>query len=257
MKGVLKPMLQIGFKCNRGVVRKNNEDACFVIPNQDVYIVADGVGGNNSGEIASSTAVESLASFVKANDLGLCGSPDEIFGFFTEALDIANRRVFEMGREDSACRGMASTVVMSYINGGSAYLANVGDSRVYLYRDGQLLQLTEDHTYVNTLLKAGVISREQAAMDDRKNVITKALGAEVTVEPDFFQVNFIKDDVFIICTDGLYDEVDEDEMKKIIEENPSMSDVCAAMISAANENGGHDNITVISLKVTEEDVDEQ
>ena len=86
MKGVLKPMLQIGFKCNRGVVRKSNEDACFVIPNQDVYIVADGVGGNNSGEIASSTAVESLASFVKANDLGLCGSPDEIFGFFTEAL---------------------------------------------------------------------------------------------------------------------------------------------------------------------------
>ena len=137
------------------------------------------------------------------------------------------------------------------------YIANVGDSRVFLYRDGQLLQLTEDHTYVNTLLKAGVISREQAAMDDRKNVITKALGAEVTVEPDFFQVNFIKDDVFIICTDGLYDEVDEDEMKKIIEENPSMSDVCAAMISAANENGGHDNITVISLKVTEEDVDEQ
>ena len=80
-------MLQIGFKCNRGVVRKNNEDACFLIPNQDVYIVADGVGGNNSGEIASSTAVESLASFVKAGDLKSLKTPEEIFGFFTEAVD--------------------------------------------------------------------------------------------------------------------------------------------------------------------------
>ena len=94
-------MLQIGFKCNRGVVRKNNEDACFLIPNQDVYIVAVGVGGNNSGEIASSTAVESLASFVKAGDLKSCKTPEEIFGFFTEAVDSANRDVFEMNQENA------------------------------------------------------------------------------------------------------------------------------------------------------------
>ena len=144
-----------------------------------------------------------------------------------------------------------------YIKGGKAYIANVGDSRVYLYRNGELVQLTEDHTYVNTLLNAGIISQEQAAVDERKNVITKALGAEDTVEPDFFQLEIVKDDILILCTDGLYDEVDERSMKTILEKDISMSDVCAEMVDAANKNGGHDNITIISIKVTEEDVDEQ
>lgn len=152
---------------------------------------------------------------------------------------------------------MATTAAIVYIKGGKAYIANVGDSRVYLYRNGELVQLTEDHTYVNTLLNAGIISQEQAAVDERKNVITKALGAEDTVEPDFFQLEIVKNDILILCTDGLYDEVDERSMKTILEKDISMSDVCAEMVDAANKNGGHDNITIISIKVTEEDVDEQ
>ena len=253
MKGVLKPMLQIGFKCNRGVVRKNNEDACFVIPNQDVYIVADGVGGNNSGEIASSTAVESLASFVKANDLGLCGSPDEIFGFFTEALDIANRRVFEMGREDSACRGMASTVVMSYINGGSADLANVGDSRAYLFRNGRLKRITKDHTYVNELIDQGVITEKEAESHSQKNVITKAIGAESEVEPDFYKVGLARGDIMLLCTDGLYGEVGEDRMADMlrlaVSKDVKMNDLCGAFVDEAILAGGRDNITVICIRI--------
>ena len=253
MKGVLKPMLQIGFKCNRGVVRKNNEDACFVIPNQDVYIVADGVGGNNSGEIASSTAVESLASFVKANDLGLCGSPDEIFGFFTEALDIAHRRVFEMGREDSACRGMASTVVMSYINGGSAYLANVGDSRAYLFRNGRLKRITKDHTYVNELIDQGVITEKEAESHSQKNVITKAIGAESEVEPDFYKVGLARGDIMLLCTDGLYGEVGEDRMADMlrlaVSKDVKMNDLCGAFVDEAILAGGRDNITVICIRI--------
>ena len=253
MKGVLKPMLQIGFKCNRGVVRKNNEDACFVIPNQDVYIVADGVGGNNSGEIASSTAVESLASFVKANDLGLCGSPDEIFGFFTEALDIANRRVFEMGREDSACRGMASTVVMSYINGGSAYLANVGDSRAYLFRNGRLKRITKDHTYVNELIDQGVITEKEAESHSQKNVITKAIGAESEVEPEFYKVGLARGDIMLLCTDGLYGEVGEDRMADMlrlaVSKDVKMNDLCGAFVDEAILAGGRDNITVICIRI--------
>ena len=253
MKGVLKPMLQIGFKCNRGVVRKNNEDACFVIPNQDVYIVADSVGGNNSGEIASSTAVESLASFVKANDLGLCGSPDEIFGFFTEALDIANRRVFEMGREDSACRGMASTVVMSYINGGSAYLANVGDSRAYLFRNGKLKRITKDHTYVNELIDQGVITEKEAESHSQKNVITKAIGAESEVEPDFYKVGLARGDIMLLCTDGLYGEVGEDRMADMlrlaVSKDVKMNDLCGAFVDEAILAGGRDNITVICIRI--------
>lgn len=249
--------MQVGFKSDKGLKRSNNEDACFVLLPDKVYVVADGVGGGNAGEIASRTAVSEIANYVVEHPIANMTNKYAIVNYLQSCLDEANSKIFRMANTYKENTGMATTAVIVYAAFGKVFITNVGDSRVYLYRGGQLVQLTEDHTYVNTLLKAGVISREQAAMDDRKNVITKALGAEVTVEPDFFQVNFIKDDVFIICTDGLYDEVDEDEMKKIIEENPSMSDVCAAMISAANENGGHDNITVISLKVTEEDVDEQ
>lgn len=133
---------------------------------------------------------------------------------------------------------MATTAAIVYIKGGKAYIANVGDSRVYLYRNGELVQLTEDHTYVNTLLNAGIISQEQAAVDERKNVITKALGAEDTVEPDFFQLEIVKNDILILCTDGLYDEVDERSMKTILEKDISMSDVCAEMVDAAIKTEG-------------------
>ena len=110
---------------------------------------------------------------------------------------------------------------------------------------------------MNTLVKAGILSKEQAEVDERKNVITKALGAEPTVEPDFFQVEIMKDDIFVICTDGLYDEVENGEMIEVLNKHQSMSDVCTELINRANKNGGRDNITVICLKVTEEDIDEQ
>lgn len=128
---------------------------------------------------------------------------------------------------------------------------------MYLLRSGHLMQLTEDHTYVNTLVKAGLLSREEAELDTRKNVITKALGAENIVEPDFFQVEAKEDDIYIICTDGLYDEVGDAEIIEVLSSGASMTDVSAELINRANRNGGHDNITVISLKVTKEDIDEQ
>lgn len=246
-------MLQIGFKCNRGVVRKNNEDACFVIPNQDVYIVADGVGGNNSGEIASRTAVECLASFVKANDLDQCTSPEEVFGFMAEAISIANETVHEKGNSEPGCRGMATTVVMSYINDGSAYLANVGDSRAYLFREGRLKRITRDHTYVNELIDKGLITERDAESHSQKNVITKALGAEPTVEPDFYKVNLAEKDIMILCSDGLYGEVGEDKISEMLNiaaaENIRMNDLCAEFVDEAIMAGGRDNITVICIRI--------
>lgn len=246
-------MLQIGFKCNRGVVRKTNEDSCFVIPNQDVYIVADGVGGNNSGEIASSTAVESLAEFVRSNDLRSCRSPEEIFGFFTDAVDVANERVYRKGREDADCRGMATTVVMTYIRDGSAYLTNIGDSRAYLFRNGRLKRITKDHTYVNELIDQGVITEKEAEYHSQKNVITKALGAESQVDPDFYKVNLQRDDVMLLCSDGLYGEVGEDRMADMLrsgqENNTGMNELCAEFVNEAILAGGRDNITVICIKI--------
>ena len=240
---------QFGFKCNRGIVRTNNEDACFVIPSYDVYMVADGVGGNNSGEIASRTAVEIIAGYIRENNIEECATPDEIFGLFTQAIDMANREVFAMGRQNPNNRGMATTIVMTYIYEGAAYIANIGDSRAYLYRKGKMRRITRDHTYVNELIDQGLLTEEEAETHSQKNVITKALGAEPAVDPDFYRVGLAKNDVLILCSDGLYGEVGEEVIAEHIRSGKGMSDLCADLVNEANKAGGRDNITVVGLKI--------
>ena len=249
--------MQVGFKSDKGLRRSNNEDACFVLLPDKVYVVADGVGGGNAGEIASRTAVSEIANYRLEHPIANTTNKYAVVNYLQSCLDEANSKIFRMANTYEENTGMATTVVIVYVAFGKVFITNVGDSRAYLYRKGQLVQLTEDHTYVNTLVKAGVLSKEQAEFDDRKNVITKALGAEPTVEPDFFQLEIMKDDIFIICTDGLYDEVEDQEIIKVLSNKQSMSDVCSELIDRANKNGGRDNITVISLKVTEEDIHEQ
>lgn len=248
--------MEVGFKSDKGLWRTNNEDACFILLPDKVYVVADGVGGGNAGEIASRTAVSQIANYIVDNPIQEKDSKYKIASYFRECLDSANRKIFELSNKYEENYGMATTVVIVYADRGKAYITNVGDSRAYLFRENQLLQLTEDHTYVNTLVKAGILSREEAEVDERKNVITRALGADFEVEPDFFQVDIKKDDLIIICTDGLYDEVGNPEMIDVLRQNLSMSDVCRELVAIANKNGGHDNITVISLRVTEEDINE-
>lgn len=249
--------MQVGFKSDKGLRRSNNEDACFVLLLDKVYVVADGVGGGNAGEIASRTAVNEIANYVVEHPIANTTNKYAVVNYLQNCLDEANSKIFRMANTYEENTGMATTAVIVYAAFGKVFITNVGDSRVYLYRGGQLVQLTEDHTYVNTLVKAGILSKEQAEVDERKNVITKALGAEPTVEPDFFQVEIMKDDIFLICTDGLYDEVENPEIIQVLSKNQSMSDVCSELINRANMNGGRDNITIISLKVTEEDIYEQ
>ena len=200
--------MQVGFKSDKGLRRSNNEDACFVLLPDKVYVVADGVGGGNAGEIASRTAVNVIANYVVEHPIADMTNKYAIVNYLQSCLDEANSKIFSMANTYEENTGMATTAVIVYAAAGKVYITNVGDSRVYLYRGGQLVQLTEDHTYVNTLVKAGILSKEQAEVDERKNVITKALGAESTVEPDFFQIEMMTDDIFLICTDGLYDEVE-------------------------------------------------
>lgn len=249
--------MQVGFKSDKGMQRSNNEDACFVLLPDKVYVVADGVGGGNAGEIASRTAVSEIANYIMKHPIAGIHDKYEIVDYLQKCLDEANRKIFVMANTYEENSGMATTVIIVYAYDGKIFITNVGDSRVYLLRSGHLMQLTEDHTYVNTLVKAGLLSREEAELDTRKNVITKALGAENIVEPDFFQVEAMEDDIYIICTDGLYDEVGDAEIIEVLSSGASMTDVSAELINRANRNGGHDNITVISLKVTKEDIDEQ
>lgn len=242
-------MVQIGFKCNKGVVRENNEDACFVIPSHDVYIVADGVGGNNSGEIASRIAVSEIAGFVKEHDLSSYENDEDIFGFFYEAIEHANNMIYQSGIENPQHRGMATTVVTAYIHDNNAYVANIGDSRAYLFRNGKLKRITNDHTYVNELISKGLITEDEAENHEQKNVITRALGAEKSAAPDFYKLSLFKNDIMLLCTDGLYGEVSDEKMEAILKNCRSMNDTCAQMVDEANRCGGRDNITVVCVKI--------
>lgn len=246
--------MEVGFKTDKGQRRSNNEDACFVMKKDRVFIVADGVGGNNSGEIASRTCVNGVAKYVETNSMEGLSSEEDIKAYFEDCLKDVNFKILEMSQRFEKNKGMATTVVIAYMADNQMYIVNVGDSRAYILRDGQLTQITEDHTYVNTLLKAGIISKEEAENHENKNMITRAVGADYNIEPDFFRVPIYAGDIILICTDGLYGEVEKSELISRLTEEESMTHICNELVEAANRNGGSDNITMVVLKVTEDDI---
>ena len=244
--------MDVGFKTDKGKMRSNNEDAFFVMKHDGILIIADGVGGTRSGEIASHTAVNEVAQYFEDKPLK---ETDEM-GICTELLTAvkrANFRVYDTAQRYITNRGMATTMVIACVRGNDVYICNVGDSRAYVFDGVELTQISEDHTYVNELVKAGVISRAEARNHTDKNMITKAIGAEQNVDPDFFHTTISEGDALLLCTDGLYGEVTDTEIEAIFLEGDDLSEVCELLVQRANENGGHDNITVICAKLGEGD----
>lgn len=242
-------MVDLGFKTDKGVKRSNNEDAFFILRKESVFIVADGVGGNRSGEIASRTAVNEVAQYIEEG-------PDKSMSdeaILREAVDRANYRVYDLAQRYEENQGMATTMVIALMHGKNMYIANVGDSRAYLYRKGELKQISVDHTYVNELVKAGVISADEAKHHVDKNMITKAVGAENVISPDIFKIKIKEGDCILLCTDGLYGELSDAEIKRVFDKNMSMTDTVNLLVDAANENGGGDNITAICIRVMEDE----
>ncbi len=244
--------MDVGFKTDKGARRTNNEDAFFVLKNDNLFIIADGVGGNKSGEIASRTAVNEVAQYVEENGI----SSEHVCEQLKKTVQYANYRVYDLAQKYIENRGMATTLIVACINDGKLYIANVGDSRAYIYREETLIQISEDHTYVNELVKAGVISRADARNHEEKNMITRAVGAESMVEPDIYEISLTSSDVILLCTDGLYGEVGSEVIEKVLSKDLSMSDTCNMLVDLANENGGRDNITVICVKLTGGGIDE-
>ena len=247
--------MEVGFRTDKGKHRKNNEDACFVIPKENVYILCDGVGGNNSGEVASMKTVSGIAEYVSENPLDKVKTFRTVKTYFGSCLQKINYEVLKESRSSAENRGMATTLVLTYFSGSRVYAMNVGDSRAYILRDGKLKQITEDHTYVNSLVKAGVITEAEAVDHENRNMITRAVGADYGVQPDFFTCNVKVGDILLMCSDGLYDEVPEDKMTELLLQDKSMNDIASDLVDTANKNGGADNITVITLKVTDQDLD--
>ena len=248
--------MDVGFKTDKGITRFNNEDACYVMVDKGVFIVADGVGGSSSGEIASRTATRFISQYVEDNPIDPKWDQEEMRLYFAKCLNQTNEMILEMAHRFEENSGMATTVVVSYISGSNMYIFNLGDSRAYIVRNDEIAQVTEDHTYVNNLVQRGEITAEEALFHPDRNQITKALGAEEHVYPDMFIVSLEVGDVVVMCTDGLYVEVPHADIKRIVTESVSMSEACSKLVDLANLNGGSDNITVISLKIDEEDINE-
>jgi len=241
-------------KTDIGLVRKVNEDSflCEKLPGTDdsyLYIVADGMGGHNAGEVASSMAVQEVASYIRQNIeiLELCDK--EILDLIRNAIFCANDKVYKTSILNSNCLGMGTTLSMVLVKGSTIYIGHVGDSRVYHIRGNEIERLTEDHSLVAELIKSGSIRPEDAKDHPQKNVITRALGTEYNIDPDVSQKDVENGDFILICTDGLSNVVNEEYMAYALVNTSDLNDSCELLINKAKESGGFDNITAVVIHI--------
>jgi len=236
------PALQWGATTHVGRVRESNEDAFVADPM--VFAVADGMGGHQAGEVASAIAANTLRERLGS------GAPSS--AVVEAAVLEANAAIFAGAHSNPAQRGMGTTITGVAVlveEDGRLRLAvlNVGDSRTYVMRSGRLRRVTVDHSYVQELVDTGHITEAEARRHPRRNIVTRALGIEPSVRVDIKVVPFVRGDRYVICSDGLVDEVDDEEISEILLEQPAPQDAADALVAAALRNGGRDNVTVVVL----------
>ncbi|NIR52494.1 Stp1/IreP family PP2C-type Ser/Thr phosphatase [candidate division KSB1 bacterium] len=241
-----------------GKVRKANEDSFFISKNEDLLVVCDGMGGQIAGGLASKIAVETIKDVYygleKEHVLKLFHDVDPTLPSpilrLVAAVRIANRRIYTKAAKFSRLRGMGTTVVALALDRAMATMAHVGDSRILRISQGQIVQLTEDHSWLNELIEDNEINEEQIETFSQRNVITRALGTAPTVKIDIHCEKYQKDDIYLLCTDGLYTSVKSEEMNRLFRKNNDSLDAdTKALIEKANKRDGTDNITLAAAKV--------
>ena len=236
---------------NIGLKRAHNEDSFFLPEGDRLVIVADGMGGHASGEVASKMAVDTVAEHFRntAEDAELTwpfkldGADKYDANRLSTGIKLANLRIFDKAQRDEGCHGMGTTIVASLFLDDKVLIGHVGDSRVYRLRDGQLTQLTEDHSLLNDYIRMKRLSSEDVGKFPHKNVIVRALGMKESVQVDLLSDPTRLGDVYLLCSDGLTGMVDDAGLSYIISEEPDLDTACERLIHAANRNGGQDNIT--------------
>jgi protein phosphatase len=233
---------------DRGLLRDINEDSYMIIPGCSdtscAFVIADGLGGHNSGEIASRMAVE----YIRDNlDAAGCFDGENASEKLEALVKKVNTAVYERSLGGAEVSGMGTTLTMAVITGSTLTAAHVGDSRLYLIRNGVIRQLTDDHSYIGELVRQGKLTREEAEKHPRKNIITRAIGSCPELEVDIISHRIEADDIYVLCTDGLTNMVSESEIVEIVSGSEPET-ACARLIEAANRQGGEDNITVIVIK---------
>src|SRR6476469_7826415 len=229
-------------RTDTGRQRKGNEDADFA--RSPLFVVADGMGGAQAGEVASGTAVEVFQD-------GLPDGSEPVASRLRSLVLEANARINALAQSDDALAGMGTTVTAAYVGEGELAIAHVGDSRMYRLRDGRLERLTDDHTLVEELVRQGKLTPEEADHHPQRSIITRALGPEPGVEPDSFTWPGRDGDVYLICSDGLTGMVPEPQVAEILTAAGSLPAAGRALVDAANEAGGRDNITVVLFRLEE------
>ena len=242
-------MIKAYAKSDVGKVREMNQDSYYISNSLDevqLYMLADGMGGYKGGEIASKLAVESAQKYIQNNFSNNLTEKEEILKLVKDAVEYANMVVYEKSKQVQELEGMGTTLEICLIYNNKVYIGHVGDSRIYRIRKEFMRKLTQDHSYVQKLVKDGTITKEEAMHHPQKNMLMKALGCNAFVEPDVMVKGFLKEDILIMCSDGLTNLVSQEEIfkeaKKDIEQAPK------ELVDKANNNGGYDNITVVVIK---------
>lgn len=245
-----------------GRKRRSNEDSYSTSDDLRLYVVADGMGGHAAGEVASRLAVESIGRHIAAAHPDLPPTvPSEGSTASLEdpalpvparrvinAIRLANQEIARSVRRDQSMRGMGTTVVLVYVQGKRAYIGSVGDSRAYLVRDGELRQLTDDHTFVNEQVRAGTLTPQEARRHPARNILTRAVGSQDDIEADVIQEDLRPGDQILLCSDGLTTMVEDDEILDRLQRAGDPEAVCQSLIDLANERGGDDNITAVLIQ---------
>ena len=231
-----------------GEKRRINQDYVFCEVNAignlpNLFIVADGMGGHNAGDYASRFCVEFFTEHIKNSDIT---SP---IALIEEAITVTNDKLYEKSKQQADYEGMGTTFVAATICDNVMYVANIGDSRLYVISN-EIIQITEDHSLVQAMVKTGELDKDEAKSHPNKNIITRALGTNETAQPDFFEVELDEGDIVLLCSDGLTNMLNDETIEKIIRENAdNLQAATEILVKQANENGGKDNITVIIVKV--------
>lgn len=233
--------VRAGASTHVGQVRQGNEDSFVAI--DGLYVVADGMGGHSAGEVASAIAVRTLADIYTSTQPGMT-TPEQV----AAAIETANTAIFLESLDDTEKSGMGTTLTALAVTDPAAHqvvIANIGDSRTYIWRDGEFRQVTVDHSHVQTLVERGAISAAEARTHYQRNIVLRALGIDTSIEIDLFPLEVRDGDRFILCSDGLVDEAEDSEIENEVRLNSDPQDLAQRLVDLANDHGGRDNITVL------------
>lgn len=247
--------MQIAYQSSTGMVRDKNEDAVGMFRSSkgvSLAIIADGIGGNRGGEVASQMTVSYLGNQFETNNLTDINSVKQWFA--TELITV-NQQILDYAANNSDLEGMGTTLVAAILDGKQVIVANIGDSRGYILRNDNLVQLTEDHSYVNELVKNGNLTPAEAEHNPYKNIITKSLGINMDATADYHEYPIKLGDQLLLCTDGLTNMVSPEDIKAILSRDVSIDEKCIELVKRANQNGGTDNITVLLILADTEVID--